>query len=496
MIMKLKHILQLACFLILLAQTSCKKLVDVNAPITSISDELVFTNDATATATVTGIYLRMSGTQYGFASGGLASVTLFAALSADELINFPESQASNSAYFYSNTLLPDGIEPELMWAEMYQYIYTANVVIEKLTDNTAITPVVRQQLTGEAKFIRAFCYFYLSNLFGNVPLLTSSDYRQNSVPARSSQAAIYSQMITDLKDAQALLKIDYSISATQERVKPNKWAATALLARVYLFNGQWSDAEEQATAVINNASLYAMPNLPYNANASEAAIVAGLNTVFLKNSRETIWALKPVLTNANTPDASTFWLPLTGPASASNSAPLSESLVASFEPGDKRVKAWTGSVKSTANGKTYFSASKYKVITTTSSPVAAPVEYSIVLRLSEQYLIRAEARARLLNMGGASADLNVVRNAAGLPNTIAADLPSLLTAILNERRVEFFTEWGHRWLDLKRTKTIDAVMSVATPIKGGVWNTNYQLYPIPQKERGKNVNLTQNPGYN
>ena len=120
----------------------------------------------------------------------------------------------------------------------------------------------------------------------------------------------------------------------------------------------------------------------------------------------------------------------------------------------------------------------------------------MVLRLAEQYLIRAEANIKLGNIQDAAADVDVIRHRAGLPNTIASTAPSLLAAIQRERRAEFFTEWGHRWLELKRSGTIDAIMNVATPLKGGTWKPTAQLYPIPMTDLQLTVNITQNPGYN
>ncbi len=109
----------------------------------------------------------------------------------------------------------------------------------------------------------------------------------------------------------------------------------------------------------------------------------------------------------------------------------------------------------------------------------------MVLRLSEQYLIRAEARAHLSNLTGSIDDLNIIRSRAGL-----TDLPSSLdevaitAAIAQEKRIEFFAEWGHRWFDLKRTNTVDSIMTIATPLKNGnsTWQTHQQLYPIPFRE--------------
>ena len=98
-------------------------------------------------------------------------------------------------------------------------------------------------------------------------------------------------------------------------------------------------------------------------------------------------------------------------------------------------------------------------------------------------------------MTAAAADLNVIRQRAGLTNTTATGQQAILNAILHERQVEFFTEWGHRWFDLKRTGNVNAVMSVVTPQKGGIWNANWALYPIPISEITLNPNLKQNPGY-
>jgi hypothetical protein len=71
----------------------------------------------------------------------------------------------------------------------------------------------------------------------------------------------------------------------------------------------------------------------------------------------------------------------------------------------------------------------------------------------------------------------------------------LLSAILKEKRIEFFSEWGHRWLDLKRTGTVNVVMTVAVAQKGGTWSSFKQLYPIPAYELSTNNNIVQNPGY-
>ena len=173
---------------------------------------------------------------------------------------------------------------------------------------------------------------------------------------------------------------------------------------------------------------------------------------------------------------------------------MSSYLSTAFESGDTRFTNWVGSF--TRSGNTYYFPYKYKVWQRP-QPVT---EYIMVLRLAEQYLIRAEARVKQGNIQGAQDDLNAIRVRAGLDSTTANDQPSLLTAIMHERQVELFTEWGHRWFDLKRTDGLDAVMGNPENVyqtKGGngAWSPNWSLLPIPYEETVINHNLIQNPGY-
>jgi hypothetical protein len=163
---------------------------------------------------------------------------------------------------------------------------------------------------------------------------------------------------------------------------------------------------------------------------------------------------------------------------------IDTSLLNAFEPGDLRKTTWLDS--NSVNGITYYYPFKYEVATGTNK-----TEYNMVLRLAEQYLIRAEARTQLGELSGAEEDLNIIRNRAGLPDTKATDQQSLMNAIMQERRVELFTEWGSRWFDLKRWGIIDNVLSIEKP----GWKSTDQLYPIPQQEIMSNPNLKQNAGY-
>jgi len=120
-------------------------------------------------------------------------------------------------------------------------------------------------------------------------------------------------------------------------------------------------------------------------------------------------------------------------------------------------------------------------------------EYFIVFRVAEQYLILAEASARLNKINDALNAVNVIRARAGLVNLASTlDQSQSLSAIERERRSELFIEFGHRWFDLKRTDRLNAVMAAFKP---GIWKSTADLWPIPLDQLKANKGLTQNPGY-
>lgn len=456
----------------------CKKFVQVPTPITSLNSANVYNTDATAAAVLTGIYTNISSTGI---TSGFGATSVYCGLSADEYTLY--NPATEPAYvpFYVNALTNSNMAGGNFWV-IYQTLYVANSAIEGLTNNTRLTPVVDQQLLGEAKFIRAFCFFYLVNLYGDVPLVTGTNYKTNEILSRTPKAQVYQQIVSDLKSAQTLLSDQYLdvtiLNPTSERVRPTKWAAVSLLARTYLYTGDFADAQAEASLVINNTASYSLSTL---------------SNVFLKNSSEAIWQLQPVNSRQNTPDGLFFILPTSGP-SVSKPVYLSNNLISGFELNDQRLSSWVSSVKTNVGGisTTYYYPYKYKV----NNPGAPVTEYEMVLRLGEQYLIRAEAEANNNDLTNAINDMNIIRNRAGLTNYAGAtDKTSVLSAILHERQVEMFSEWGHRWLDLKRTGMVNAVMNIATPQKGGTWETNKQLYPLPQADLQDDPNLVQNMGY-
>lgn len=466
----------------------CKKLVEVDGPSTSISSKNIYNNDATAIGAITSLYLNLSNGVpiYSTELSGLSGI---AGLSADEFDYYSGAGSQSLSVYHQNALSAVNIKNGF-WETTYQRLYAVNTALEGLESSMRLTPAVKQHLMGEAHFMRAFYYFYLVNLYGDVPLVLSTDYTLNAVVKRSARGLVYEQIVIDLKEAQNLLSngylkgdgiTEYS-TGLEDRVRPNKWAATATLARTYLFMERWMDAEAAATLILSN-------HLSFQLEV--------LGSVFLKNSREAIWQLQPTQLGFNTQEAQIFITPPEGP-SGGNPVYLSSELIMAFETGDQRKNKWTSSVN--ADNTTYYYPYKYKVKRSflTDVPVT---EYSTVIRLAELYLVRAESRARLGKLADAVSDVDQIRNRAGLPLIKDIDpnvnQEDLITLILEEKRIELFTEWGHRWLDLKRTNQVDAVMSKVTPKKnnGRSWNSYQQYYPISSFELQSNPNLTQTTGY-
>jgi hypothetical protein len=442
-----------------LITSSCDEFIKIDPPRTDLVRPTVFADDVTANAAMVDIYFQMSVS--GFASGSTNSVSLMASYSADEQVDY----TNNGIYpeFNNNELSVGNLNILSIWSTAFKAIYQANSVLEGIAQSSGISSSLKLQLEGEAKFIRAYSYFYMVNLFGDVPLLLTADYNANSQSGRSPSAEVYKQIIADLVDAKTLLPDGFAFSNNQ-RLRANKGAAAALLARTYLYTNDWAKAETEAGSVIDNSALYSLQT--------------DLSKLMYKNNNEAILQFY----NNYYPNDNLVFAQY---GSTPNPGALRDEFVNYFEAGDLRLTHWVGTISS--GSQTYYFCKKYF-----SDDVAA--EYSTLMRLAEQYLIRAESRAQLGDINGAQSDIDVIRARAGLAATPASDKASLLLAIEQERKVELFTEHGHRWLDLKRTGRVDAVMA---PVKGALWQTTDALYPIPLTQIQLDVAMAeqQNPGY-
>ncbi|HEX6431171.1 MAG TPA: RagB/SusD family nutrient uptake outer membrane protein [Niastella sp.] len=443
---------------------ACNKLLDVPTPPNEIGIDAAFNDSASAVSAVTGIYNRM--VLHGFFEW--SGLSYFAARSADEAV-------SNSYLdlFARDSLLYTNTDVQSMWTQGFESLLMINTCLRGLQSTNRLSATLHRQLLGETLFCRAFVNFYLVNIWGDaIPLITSPDVDVNQTAKSVPRQQMYDQIISDLKEAQGLLTNMYPTSFSKGR--PNLMAANALLARVYLYQGRYSDAITQATTVIGSNLYFPLP-------PPASAFVAG--------TKEAIWQLMPPTTTSRETvavgDATIYLLSATS---------LTPQLLAAFEPGDLRRQSWV--VDNIFSGATYTTANKYKRHVNNSMLL----EYYTVLRLAEQYLIRAEAYTRLGQIEAAIADLNVVRARAGLPA-----LPGSLTqqqcmsAVEHERQVELFTEWGHRWFDLKRWPGItNPNVTRADEVLGAIkpdWQPTDQWYPVPRSELQLNAFLVQNPGY-
>lgn len=437
---------------------SCRKFLEIEPAPQLVVSEKVFANESSALSALSGVYAQMRFSNRALTNSGLS---LFGGLLADELA--PTAPNATSDPFYTNSLLSNNsVVTTDFWASAYANIYRINAILEALPMSQSIPETSKRQFTGEMKFCRAFYYFYLVNLFGDVPLVTGTDYAINAATGRTKADSIYSFIIRELSTAKQLLPVTY---AGAQRSRPNQFAAAALLARTYLFKGQWEAAITAATEVIQSGA-YSIP--------------ANLVTSFQISSNEVIWQIAS--DNSNTAEGTNF---LTSSATTRPQHVLTPSLLQLFEGGDLRKSQWIN--KNTVGGIDYYYPAKYKV--RTSTPIS---EFNIALRLAEVYLIRAEAHSRLNHFPEACSDLNQVRARAGLSPLQTTNAAMLEASLAKERQTEFFAEWGHRWLDLKRTGKADPVLSV---IKGSNWHSTDVLLPIPFSQLQVNPNLTQNPGY-
>ena len=447
--------------------SSCEDFLEVEPPDHQIVSEVVFSNDETAISVMQGIYNQLF--MASFSAGWQDSITVLAGLSSDELACIRTSNLTLME-FDQHEIQPDNPRNLNVWSSAYNIIYMTNSLLEGLGNSESVTAEVRDRLEGQARFVRAFTYFYLVNLYGEVPMVLTTDYRTNALQERNTREEIYEQMIADLRTAMNLLGGTY---LQGERTYANHFTAMAMLARVHLFRENWQEAIDYSTRIINESGTYELSQ--------------DLDAVFLANSREAIWQISPVgggTVTTHTNEGSVF---IINPVFAFFShLKLSNDFIGSFKEDDKRLMQWTNFHEGLSVHYPY----KYKIRYSEEEVL----EYSMVLRLAEQYLIRAEARAMQGDLAGAISDLDIIRTRAGL-EPVSTTNPSigkeaLLQLILEEREHELFSEWGHRWLDLKRTGEAGEVLGTNDPL----WEETDLFYPIPEEERMANPNLDQNPG--
>jgi hypothetical protein len=434
-----------------LISTSCTKVFDVY-PVASIADDQAINDKSSVEHALAGTYNALQqGGMYGM------DFAIVGDLAADNLKWSGTSQ--DYGQIEDKPIPADNSIVEGMWASAYDGINRANNILNKLPEIGGIPESEFNQFKGEALFIRSLLYYNLTMYFGNVPLrLEPTSNLDNIDMAPSSRIQVLEQIILDLNIARDLL------GSSKSPGRVNTYAASGLLAKANLtlfhINSDDANAEAavtEATRVIEEGG-YILE--------TEYSNLFGITPV----STESIFEVVYDLQNFNRLAQYFFSRALIGRYEISPK----QSFIDSFEEGDLRL---SGSIRYDDDMLPY--GAKYV-------DVAGGTDRVYVLRLADILLIRAEANAYMNAPEEViKADINEVRNRAGLEDTQVSGIPQLNLAIESERNHELAFE-GHRYIDLVRTKRAVSVLNI---------EEKYTLFPIPLSEVQTNNLMKQNIGY-
>lgn len=403
--------------------------------------------------------------------------------------------ADNPANFQINDYNIDALNSNVSrdWGYLYSTIGKANVVINNVNDvsDPELTDNRKKEMIGEASFIRAFMYFQLVQLWGDVPLQLKEiktisaellpELYPIMFPARVPKADVYAQIIKDLETAVASVK-----TTAPDKGFVTKGAVNTLLAKVYatIEPHDWTKVLKYCNDVI--AGGYSL--LPEYDQLWDNSI---------ENSSESIFEINYAGTSSNSNwGASMFmgfdWKKFNIP---------SNDLVKAFNDEGDEIRKNASIVFMDVTGRwsdQHWPQTNYPFVNKYRAYISPSPQNYIFYRLADVLLLKAEALNETGDVTGAAALVNQVRARVDLPNTTASTQESMRLAIEKERRLELAFE-GHRWYDLKRTGRAIQVINAVTEF-GGVsmsynLNENKLLWPIPQSELDKNTKLIQNPGY-
>jgi len=358
------------------------------------------------------------------------------------------------------------------YVAIYKTIATANAILAGESTVTGASQQYLNSVKGQALALRALGHFDLLRAFGyhwdltspfGIPVVTTVQNSTSIVP-RSTVAATYAAIIADLQQAATLLKSNTDRNPNYI----NPAIVSALLARVYLYEKDYTNAAKYATLVINDGAYAVLDKDNFT------------NIYTSHNSKESVFELPFNQQNQSEYNATTYARP--DAASTEVLFLLNPDLQVFFEnrSGDLRYN-----LVDTLNPNGYLRTLKY------SSDIKQKDNSALVIRISELYLIRAEALGRTQGL----ADVNMIRTNRGLSALTSADVPDDATyarVVSDENRAEFNFE-GHRYFDLART---GQVINVLTPLTSLTVTTANSCYPIPLREiSATGGTVVQNPGY-
>ena len=419
----------------------------------------------------------------------------------DQLIFFTEATTDNTDITFS---VPSTAQDECnqvaftspntlaqaVWETCFNIISRSNIILSRL-EESELEPDERQSVSGEAKFLRAYSYFVLVRLYGDLPLIANVEFNspeeiEEFDMTRRSTEEIYALIEQDLRDSAA----DLSDFGGGSKSRASEGAANALLGKVLLTQGKYDESITTYGNVISSNE--------YSLNPQYESLFSVGNDELEESIFEIIYLSGNLgegsqMTSLITIDG--VEIAINGLRGAGRLNPT-DNMLNAYEPGDlRRDVSLLDSVLTVDNTYDPTNIGLKFLDTETNIQGDSGINY-IALRYADVLLSLAEAQNEVGNTSAALSNINLVRARAGLGDLGALSQSEIRLALENERRVEFFLE-GHRWFDLIRTNRVQTVINDYFQSIGS--NNSVEdfelLIPIPLLETTINPELTQNPGY-
>lgn len=338
------------------------------------------------------------------------------------------------------------------WGKFYRAIAQCNLILEKMVimDNALFTNKPKAYYHAEIRFLRSFIYFYMTRIWGDVPL-NLEGVNKKPLP-RLAKEKVWEFCIQEVEAAYDALPLQVT-TANERGIKPTKIAALALLSHIHMFNQNYEAAEKALQQIQTNEVAAGLELLPFSK----------FKEVIKGRSKESIFEV-----NFNDKEASIY-----STLGAAFARPpeirtkLSEACNIPIKVADELFPSGTSDLRNqwvTNRSNTLdITLNKFDVKAPDFTVTAPKYEANIILlRYAEILLLHAEVLTRNNKPNEAIAKLNKVRSRSTAALYDATTEPDLLQAILKERRKELIGE-GYRWYDLMRTNKIPEFNSYITP---------------------------------
>ncbi len=414
-----------------------------------------------------------------------------------------------------------------IWQEPFKAIFRANAVLENTNESNVSDAATRNGFLGQAYFMRAFSYWYLVNLYGNVPLVTNTAQSADDFfPPQAAISEVWAQIVADFTQAESLLP---EVWATGDIGRPTSGAATGFIGKSHLYQGNWAEAEAAFDKVISSGLYTLLPAAQYMDNFTETN----------ENNSESLFELQFLGQDAfawgvdipGTGNMGNFHIDYAPPSKSPDQSHYVNTWVRDlFEANGETVRR-DATLAYDYAGSTGYGGVDFATDFASELELAANEEmegvYSRkyagmdigvrdnvdflgtnvgtnwrIIRYADVLLMAAEAKNEQGKTGEAEGLLNQVRERAQVATKTGLDQAGMRQAIIDERVLELTGE-SHRFFDLVRWGLADDYMGATSlhgdhpkSLSGGTFEAGKDEYIwIPVSELSANPNLSQNPGY-